>query len=199
MKYLFSELTAERCRQTGVAVEDPVSFCRGEELYRYGKVGILLSGRARILRQNDFGTVVPMRFLEAGECFGVASVFGEWKQNASRILAVTPVTVQYLTEENLRRIFAADPAVAERYIGYLTDRIRFLNRKIDTFSAGTAEQRVYEFLLSRADGSGPVTLEFGMAELARRLRIGRSSLYRAVGRLEQNGLIRRENNQFYLL
>jgi DNA-binding MarR family transcriptional regulator len=52
-------------------------------------------------------------------------------------------------------------------------------------------------LLSLAK-DGKVEITFGMAELARRLNIGRTSLYRGLDALEQNGSISREKNTVYI-
>lgn len=172
---------------------------RGDELYKCGNVGIILNGRAKIFKRNEIGDSVTMRNITLNEVFGVASVFGEWKENFSSIKAITPCTVMYFSEERLRLIFAEFPQVAMNYIIFLTDRIRYLNKKIDTFSADSAEEKLYEFLISLADDENCVSLDFGMAELARRLKIGRSSLYRSIEALENNNLIKRDKNKFKII
>jgi CRP-like cAMP-binding protein len=114
----------------------------------------------------------------------------------SSITARQECRIIYISEEDFKEIIYRFPAVAFNYIQFLTDRIRFLNRKIDTFSAGSTEGKIYEFLLSVCDGDGVVKKNLSMAEIARRLKIGRSSLYRGIDSLEEKGLITRENQTF---
>lgn len=195
---MFSGISESNLKKAEKYLSGEVSFRRGDELYRLGSIGIIISGSARVVRKNSTGGTVTMRIMSAGDMFGAASVFGEWKEDVSSIVAVTSVTAVYITEENLVGIFKEIPEVAVNYIGYLTERIRFLNRKIDAFSAGNTEEKLYEYLTAIADNSGKVSLDFGMAELSRRTKMGRSSLYRSLEKLENSGLIKREKNTFYI-
>ena len=175
----------------------PFKIPKGENLYRDGEVGILLNGNATVCRSCDTGSNITVRSISSGEIFGVASVFGEWEPGKSRIEAKSDCSVLYATEETLREIFKNYPKVAVNYISFLSDRIRFLNRRIDTFSAGNVVQRLYEYLISQAI-DGKVDLDFGLAELSRRLKIGRSSLYRSLEILETSGLIERHKTTFII-
>ena len=169
---------------------------KGGELYRNGRIGILISGTAKIKRRGGTGITVTVRSLGEGEIFGAASVFGEWKIGSSSISADTRCSVCYISEDALKQLFSEIPQIALNYIAFLTDRIRFLNRRIDAFSAGSTEHKLYEYLMSQADCNGIVRLDFGMAELSRRLKIGRSSLYRGVDALISAGYIERSKNTF---
>lgn len=196
---LFEGLVADELEALRGQLDAPVRIDHGSEMYRCACIGIIVSGTAKIVRKNELGFSVTMRTIGAGEVFGMASVFGEWSEDFSSITAVMPCEVIYITEEKLKSIFAQFPKIAFNYIVFLSDRIRFLNRKIDTFSAGNTEEKLYEFLVSQADENNRVSLGFGMAELARRLRIGRSSLYRSIENLEKNKLIKREKNTFEIM
>lgn len=196
--FLFEGVNPAEMDQLKKRFRPAEEFRRGQELYRCGSIGILQKGTAKIIRRNEIGGTVTMRTIGKGEVFGAASVFGAWKEGSSSILSSTNCEVLYLTEPELREIFKEHPEVAANYIAFLSDRIRFLNRKIDTFSAGNTEERLYEYLASIADENGIATPGFGMAELARRLKIGRSSLYRGIETLENSGLIRKDNKRFII-
>lgn len=197
--FLFEGLSTEELNRIQSRLDKPVRIDHGSEMYRCGHIGIILKGTAKIIRKNDTGLSVTMRSIGEGEIFGMASVFGEWDEDFSSITAVIPCDVIYISEAELKEIFTEFPQVSFNYIVFLSDRIRFLNRKIDTFSADNAEKKLYEFLVSQADESNRVQLGFGMAELARRLRIGRSSLYRSIDALENNQLVKRNKNEFIIL
>ncbi len=176
---------------------EPTKVPKSGELYRVGFIGILLSGLATVCRMGDTGNTVTVRVMHDGEVFGVASVFGDWKEGKSQVIAKTDCTVLYASEDTLKTIFARFPAVAVNYISFLSDRIRFLNRRIDAFSAGSAVQKLYEYLISQSQ-DGVAKLNFGLAELSRRLKMGRSSLYRSIETLENGGILERNGHTFIL-
>lgn len=196
---LFSGLNEAEVKKALTYFDAPLKFGRKADIYKPKHIGILISGTAKVQRTNRLGSNTTMRSITDGAVFGSASLFGEWNEGFSRIEAFTPCTVCYADEENTVRLFNDMPAVAVNYIKFLSDRIRFLNRKIDTFSAGNTEQKLYEYLLSEADKCNEAELKINMSELARRLHIGRSSLYRSIDALEKNKLIVRDNKSFKII
>lgn len=196
--FLFEGISEEKYVDIMNSLEKPVKIDSLGELYRCANVGLLISGSAKVIRKNESGKSVTMRTIGENEIFGVASVFGKWNENASSIIAKTPCKVIYISEEQLKRIFKENDKIALNYISFLTDRIRFLNRKIDTFSAQSSDEKLYEYLVSLSDGQNRVKIDFGMAELARRLKVGRSSLYRSIEHLEKGNLIKRDKNIFII-
>ena len=79
---------------------------------------------------------------------------------------------------------------------FLTDRIRFLNWKIDLFSASTAQQKLRLYLLHLRKEGSEVTVE-PLARLGHTLGMGRASLYRVIEKLEGEGVIKRmERNRW---
>ena len=46
------------------------------------------------------------------------------------------------------------PEVGRNYVAYLSGRICFLSGKIDALTAGSAERKVAQYLLSRLEGMG---------------------------------------------
>ena len=206
--FLFDGLNDTEYKSIAGLIGSGTDMEKGCELYRCGYIGILSFGTAHVCRRGETGETVVMRMIGKGEVFGAASVFGTWKEGSSSITAAAICKVIYISEDDLRRIMTEYPAVALNYIGYLSDKIRFLNRRIDMFSAGSAVGKVYEYIVTTADERLMVGLPretsfsdagFGMAELARRLKCGRTSLYRAVDSLESSGLISRAKGGFRLI
>ena len=175
---------------------NPQLLSKGDELYHSGMLGIITGGSATVKRLNDIGDSITIRTISSGELFGAASVFGSWKDGMSSIIANEQCTVLYISEETFVNILKCYPQMSINYIEYLSDRIRFLNRKLDAFTAKSTEERLYEYLLSQSDCDGIVNLGFGLAELSRRLNVGRTSIYRDISSLESKGLINRDGHNF---
>ena len=183
------------CKNFGVIKH----YNKGYQLYQNGSLGIIIDGNATIRRCNDIGDSITIRTITSGDVFGAASVFGSWQDGMSSVMAITNCNILYISEEDFCKVLERHPQISLNYIRYLSDRIRFLNRKLDAFAAKSTEERLYEFLLSQSSPSAEVTLGFGMSELARRLNVGRTSIYRDIESLQSKKLISRNGHNFKIL
>lgn len=194
--FIFNGLSSNEKNAVLSLLDTPLNLTKGSELYNNGMIGIILEGNATVKRLNDMGDSITIRTISKDELFGAASVFGEWKDGMSSIIANTECTVQYISESKFSEIIRLYPLISLNYIAFLSDKIRFLNQKLDAFTAKTTEEKLYEFLLSQSNDDGIVNLSFGMSELARRLNVGRTSIYRDISTLESKNLIQRNGNNF---
>lgn len=193
--FLFDGLSDGDKNISKTYIEETCAAEKGTELYKNGYIGFLFEGAAAIKRCGK-EKEITMRTLKGGDIFGSASLFGNWQEDLSKTIAISRCKVGYIDEERFKALLTEIPQISLNYIGYLSDRIRFLNRKIDAFTAGNTESKILEFLGNIPQKDGVVTLDFGMAELARRLKIGRTSLYRGLEILETEGLIQRNGHSF---
>lgn len=198
MYRIFDGLSIEETDKLKKTLPRAASFKKGDELYKNGYVALIKSGNATVRRIGASGQVLTVRIVGSGELFGAASIFGEWKKGASSIIANGSGEIIYISEKDFSKILLDFPVVSINYIRYLTERIRFLNKRIDAFSAGSTEQRLYEYLTNQKNRDNAVDLQMSMTKLASVLNVGRTSLYRDMDSLEQKGLIKREKKIIYI-
>ena len=196
--FLFEGLSNNEVELAKGYFENPVPFSKGNELYKIGYIGVLLEGSATVKRNHSGGASISVRNITAGAIFGSVSIFGDWKDGLSSITAQSKGLICYICEEKFKALLFAFPQVSLNYIAFLSDRLRFLNSNLDIFTANSTEAKLYKFLSSLADEQGYVDLTINMSELAHRLNVGRSSLYRDIDSLTQKGLITRQNNVFII-
>lgn len=172
--------------------------CAAERVDRPGErlLGVLLEGRLEI-QSSDHGRSVILRELRAPGIFGAAALFCEEEAPFSSIHAKCSSRILWISLEAVRALLAEDAPFREAYLTFLAGRVRFLNRKIRCFTAGSAERRLAMWLLSEEGES--VTLPASMTALADMLDIGRASLYRALDKLVEDGLILRDGRQITVL
>ena len=164
-------------------------ICEPQTLLK--SIGIILSGTALVL-SADSDRRVLLRRLMPSDIFGVSSVFAKDPVFVSRISAKSACTVAFISAERLSALIEGDRAILYNYIEFLSDRIRFLNKKIRFFTSGSAERRLALYLDSF--GEDTFRLEESMSSIADMLDIGRASLYRAFDRLTSDGFIQREKD-----
>jgi cAMP-binding proteins - catabolite gene activator and regulatory subunit of cAMP-dependent protein kinases len=172
----------------------------GEKIYtrsNYKKsLGIVFSGVVKAMKPENENLI--MNTFYSGGIFGVACLFNNSRRYVSEIIAVKKSRVLFLSQQLLHELFENHTRIAENYISYLSDRICFLNSRIDNFTGGTAVCRLATFLLSlSAQNEYSLVLELPctLTQLANTLNIGRASLYRAFDDLSDTGVITREGRK----
>ena len=164
------------------------SYRRGQVIYSptdfQRALGVLLEGRARVTK----GELV-VSTLERGDLFGAAALYNQRTRYETTITALEDCAVAFFPQELVSRLMAESPAACANYIRYLSERIHFLNRKIEGLTGPGAVGKLARYLLSEGSEGRAVTCT--ATELAQRLDVSRASLYRAFEVLEGAGAIRR--------
>ena len=185
--FLFKGLDKAETAMIISALPSPEKFGKGEEIYNYSKfnkaIGIILSGKAEAID----GSLLKRSFVK-GDVFGAAALFGNEDSYISRIIAKSELQIQFIDEDILKEIFKKYPDTAINYIEFLSQRVRFLNRRINLFSQKSAAAKLYQFLSENADENNTYIAD-NMSKLAALTSIGRTSLYRAVDELTEAKMI----------
>ncbi len=200
---LFAGFTADELAAAAAVLAPPTVFEKGAVVYgdnafRHA-VGLIVSGSVTVHAPAGEHGALLMNRLGAGQLFGAAAVFGAEDVYVSHITAEEKTSVLFLTQDTLSAWLREFPTLAENYIRFLSGRIRFLNRKLAVLTTGSAEARLYHYLLDHADADGVVALPHSMVELAHTLHIGRSSLYRSLDALQAEGVLEREGRRYRLV
>lgn len=199
--FIFDGLTEKEIKEICALFSSPNTFKKGETIYSTDNfqhsLGYIIDGKASAVCDNTTGTY--MKSFEKGSCFGAAALFGTGNKYVSTIIADSDITVQFITEEQLKNIFVSFPKTAINYINFLSEKVRFLNEKISLFSCSSSDDALFKYLCSSTDKDGFVKLPKSMTLLSKTLGIGRATLYRCLESLENRGLIVRENNNIKVI
>ncbi|WP_071430511.1 Crp/Fnr family transcriptional regulator [Angelakisella massiliensis] len=176
----------------------PIRFQPGEEIYSAQRfrsaIAILLSGSAQVRGHSG----VLMNLLGPGDCFGVAALFHPVEEYVTTVSARTAVSLVFITDKELMDLFRRCPQCAVNYISFLSRRICFLNRRIESFTAPSALAGLGLWLLEQ-EHEGEVKVLQGYTRLAQLLNIGRASLYRSLDLLVERGAITRQERTICIL
>ena len=178
--------------------EETVLFSKGQVISDYENysrhIGVVLFGTI-LAEEKNSGNRIVLNTLREGNVFGVTSIFSIEDENVSCIVSKTQSEILFISEENFKNYILEDRELNLAYITFLTDRIRFLNRKISTFATPTTEHALARYLLSQDSDEIKVV----GASLAKQLNIGRSSLYRALRELQDINAIEYSNGVVKIL
>lgn len=175
-------------------IGETVTFKKGEEIYsekNYRRaLAVLIKGKAAAIETSEGGALC---LFQSGSVFAAAAVFCNKENFVSNIVAKTDCEILFISEEELTKIFTAYPKTAVNYIAFLNQKIRFLNQKISVYSSASAEAKVLKYF---SEHSGE---KCNFSFVADTLKIGRTSLYRALHALEEKNLIKQENGKVCVL
>ena len=171
------------------------SLLDGQPIPTEDHIGFVLDGRAAVYTADESRRVL-LRVLNVGDAFGLAGLFSE-ENEVSKICADGACKCLFFSERAVSRMLEESDAFRKNYIGFLTGRIRFLNRKIAYLTAGSAERRLALYLLSL--GTGEMVLKDSIGSLSDLLNLGRASLYRAFDKLCEDGYLIKNGRRLTIL
>lgn len=187
---LLGDSSPERARVT-VQV-----FSSGEEIpwTRDGErlLTLILEGQGIVTPRGD-DRFVMLKTALPSDVFGVSILFSI-EPPVSTVRAKGQLVALCLPASAIRDLLDRNADFRMRYITFLSGRICFLNQKIAAFTAGSVERRLARYLASIAkeEDGGTLHLPIPMTALAAQLDVSRASLYRALDRLVEEGLIERD-------
>ena len=168
---------------------------KGDVLYttrRFQRsLGFVLSGKVRVTRGELFVDV-----LEPGTWFGAAALFNEREDYPTTLTALADCEVLFLSQETVAELMERWPRAGVNYVHYLSGRICFLSDRLNSLAAGSAEEKVEQFLRRSADADGVVCVP--ATAVAQALGLGRASVYRAFETLEERGVLTRDHKKFII-
>lgn len=175
-----------------------VSFHKGETILSQDNyspaIWLILKGEAKVSKGE---TVIS--HLKEGEIFGAAFLYNSDYTFENNVVAITALKVVILEKAGIDKLINEDNTVSFNYITYLSERIGFLNTKIEGYTQSSAEEKLLLYLKKNADiNCGKCEISVSMTELSNVLHISRASLYRVMESLEKQEKICRDGKKIYV-
>ena len=157
---------------------------------------MILDGKAGVY-SADGGTKVLLKTVSEGAIFGIATLYARETPFPTRICAQKHCEVLFIAPDAVRSLIENDKKVMRAFMSLLSNKIVYLNKKINSVTAGSAERKLSVFLADNAV-NGVYVQQTSASALASMLDIGRASLYRAFDKLENDGFIERNQKTIIL-
>ena len=161
-------------------------------------LGFIVCGGAEVVRCRAGGEVF-LRKINAGDAFGAARLFSDNTDCVTCIRTYCgPTRVLFMPQALAEDMMLTYPHAALGYIRFLSEKIRFLNRKMAAFTADGATAKLAAYIRREADENGMFVPDMPYRRLADALGLGHASLYRALDTLEKSGAIKKEQKIIYI-
>lgn len=196
---IFSSVSVENLEKTVKDYSELISYQKGDMIFSRDSyrraIGVVVSGKAQVKKGK-----MPLSVHSAGDIFGAVTLFSDSDRYATDIFAATPCKVLFVSREGILSLITENPTVSESYIAYLSNRIYFLNSRLESLTAGSIEENLLRYIRNNAveeDGNLQLKVD-SYGKLAAALDVGRASLYRAMDSLTDKGIIFREDKKIFL-
>lgn len=160
-------------------------------------IGVVVQGSVEVYSLCADGTSINLNTHKTGDCFGIATIFTE-EDLTTVLIARGRTTVAYVTRGKFMELLAVYPDLFVRYGCLCNEKITFLTSKIEFLTMPSCRARLAAYLMRNQDEKGRVKLDISKEQLARVIGVSRSSLFREIGRMRDEGLIETEGRTITL-
>lgn len=186
------------------------TFSRGEILAAEGDVctniGVIEQGQVALQKYTSSGDFSTIALLGPGDFFGEDLIFGSSNIFTFTIEAMTQSEILFVSKETLRSLLDRSPVVLNNFLQILSDRVTAQNSRIALLSQKSLRHKIAFYLLElkhsqhTADHSlDRVTLPVSKEVVAKLLAMPRPSFSRELIAMEEDGLIRVEGRNIWLM
>ncbi len=185
------------------------AFLKNETILSAGKVvshlGIILSGRGQIIREDILGNRNILSNLEVGDMFAEAFACAESQRLPFQVVAITECTAMFL---DYRRIVTTCSSSCYFHTGLIQNMMKILavknillTQKMEHMTKRSTRDKLLSYLSEQAAKSNSkiFSVPFNRQELADYLCVDRSAMSNELSKLKEEGLIDYHRSDFRLL
>ena len=165
------------------------------------RIGIILKGRVEAQKSFPNGSKVNVSIRIPGEIIGPAAVFSKSQRYPCDIVALEPATLMMLRKEDLLSLMQKDVKILQNFTTEIASATYMLQQRLELLSySGIAQKAAFWLLMQvRQTGKTAVQIPDSMSRWAMIMNVSRPSLHREMKKLEEEGIIRYEGKNIYVL
>ena len=168
-------------------------YNKGDLIYspkdRRKSIGFVYSGECEVRSLHGANDSTPINRISRPGSFGIISVFSSRDEFPTYIYAVKKSRILFISGDDVVTLTRRFPTVSLNVINFLVDRISFLNDRLATHTGSTVEDKLISYILYKRKSLGKDEFAFNKAKAASVINCGRASVYRALDKLVEDGLI----------
>lgn len=167
-----------------------------------GAVYFIIDGWVKICTNNVDGKEITLNILGKGEMYGEMAAIEELPHSTD-VITLTTATIATMANQDFLELVYKEPLAGVYLAKMMSKRLRSINRRLRMREARSTS-RVADVLLVLAEGQGKKTTEgivipnLPHRELSSMSGLARETVTRAISKLEQKQLIKRDGNILYI-
>lgn len=176
--------------------EEIIAF-QGEEVK---SLMILLRGSVRGEMTDFSGRMIKIEDIDAPRPIAGAFIFGQDNKYPVEVVANEEVKLLVIYRDELLKLLTLSPVIQRNYLDLISTKAQFLSRKIKFLSFKTIKGKVAHFILQiEPEEDGSLKFPGTQQAMANLFGVARPSVARAIGEMEDDGIIKSKNRQIEIL
>ena len=165
------------------------------------RIGIILEGRVEAQKSFPNGSQVNVSIRIPGEIIGPAAVFSKSQRYPCDIVALEPTTLMLFKKEDLLSLMQKDVRILQNFTTEIASATYMLQQRLELLSYSGIAQKAAFWLLMQVRQTGKTTVQIpdSMSRWAMIMNVSRPSLHREMKKLKEEGIIRYEGKNIYVL
>lgn len=169
----------------------------GDEI---GFMHILVDGHVKGEMVDFAGKVIKIEDIEPPRPLAPAFLFGKQNRYPVNITAGVEVEILSIPRDEFLRMMQSSETVLRNFVNIVSNRGQFLSNKIRFLSFTTIKGKLAQYLLDLSKkGAGPYQFAHSQAQLSELFGVARPSVGRAIGEMNQEGIIRTDGKLVEIL
>ncbi len=167
----------------------------------YKSLLIVIEGMLRAEMTNPDGAKVIVEEIKAPRSVAPAFLYANNNNLPVSIFAIEPSVILSIPRKNLSEMMQQNQKVLENYLREISDRSRFLSERLRLITFGTIKSKLRSYFMDMTHGMDkePFSIPHTHQELADMFGVTRPALTRAIGQLEEEGILRKTGTRTYQL
>jgi CRP-like cAMP-binding protein len=151
---------------------------------------IVLSGTVKGEMVDDAGRVIKIEDIPAPGSLATAFIFGSLNRFPVNVVALSDGEILSIDKSDFLRLLMRNDMLLLNFLNMISNRSQFLSEKIKFLSFKTIRGKLAHYILQKGgSASTDVVMDMTQTELADFFGVARPSVSRALGEMEQQGII----------
>jgi CRP-like cAMP-binding protein len=158
---------------------------------------IILRGTVRCDMTDATGKMVTISTLSASDILAPAFLYADHNCFPVNITATSELSVLAIGRENFSRLLQQNITLLNNYLRMISNHTQFLSGKIRFLQFGTIKSKLAAYFLDKSTASGSLSFSINDSQqaLADLFGVTRPALARAIGEMNENGIISMEKKR----
>lgn len=178
-----------------------VNYCPSDVIFSPqsddDRVAVIVRGRAEIISSLHHPKLL-IKTVGKGAMFGISNLYAPDELFPTSIVAKSECKVLFIEAKAFSTLLESDIGMMKNFLRVLSEKILYLNKKIISYTIGSTEQKLAYFLCEN-EIDGELGVNMSISDIAVMLNMGRASLYRALEKLEADGIISKSGRKIKII
>jgi len=161
---------------------------------------LVLTGTVKGEMVDIAGRVIKIEEVSASGALASAFLFGSRNRFPVNVITVSETELLIIDKTDFLKVLKANDTILVNFLDMISNRSQFLSEKIKFLNFKTIKGKLAQFILQRTGNDRPAfVLEMTQNDLADFFGVARPSVARALGEMEQEGLIQAKGKNIRVL